>query len=72
MGNGVGTCGRRRGVLECSKWIVPRMVDVSRDRGESDVFVMVAREPQREDKKETWKVDLLGVRTGVMSSGDLV
>ena len=61
-------------MLECSKWIVPRSDDVLRERGESDVLVIVAREPQRDDKKVTRKVEvvLLGVSTGVISSGHLV
>ena len=41
-------CGRRRGVPECSKWMVPRIVEGVRDRGVEDVFVIVASEPQRD------------------------
>ena len=53
---------------------MPRSDDVLRERGESDVLVIVAREPQRDDKKVTRKVEvvLLGVSTGVISSGHLV
>ena len=72
MRGGVETCGRRRGVLECSKWIVPRIVDVLRESGESDVLVIVAREPQRDVMNVTRHVDVLGVRTGLISRGHFV
>ena len=43
------------------------MVDASSDKGESVVLVMVAREPQRDWRKVTRKVDVVGVRMVSMS-----
>jgi hypothetical protein len=51
---------------------VPRIVDVLRESGESDVLVIVAREPQRDVMKVTRHVDVLGVRTGLISRGHFV
>jgi hypothetical protein len=33
--------------------MVPRIVDLLRDSGESDVLVIVARDPHREERKVT-------------------